>query len=97
MDRGLCGLPAAEESSTQVIIPGTLTQNHRRGGERSQGGGVPWLLPDPISMMKTKTPREKGTTQVALIGPAGHNATGSPTQSCARPNLTPLYCHTFSS
>ena len=67
MDRGLCGLPAAEESSTQVIIPGTLTQNHRRGGERSQGGGVPWLLPDPISMMKTKTPREKGTTQVALI------------------------------
>lgn len=51
----------------QVVIPGTPTQNHRRGGERSQSGGVPWLLPDPISMMKTKTPREKGTTQVALI------------------------------
>lgn len=51
MDRGLCGLPAAEERPPpQVVIPGTPTQNHRRGGERSQGRGVPWLLPDPISM-----------------------------------------------
>lgn len=61
MDRGLCGLPAAEESSTQVIIPGTLTQNHRRGGERSQGRGVPWLLPDPISMRgKLRPQRRRG-------------------------------------